>query len=119
MAARPTLSNVLWGRCAVTWLLLPVLLGAQQPSRQMRPALPKTPAKAFDTPQEAADALIDAAEKFDVGALEEILGSDGDEIVLSANTSKIGGELHMLLSRPVKGKPSRWNLAARAEHFFS
>jgi hypothetical protein len=40
-------------------------------------------AKTFDTPQQAADALIAAAEKFDVDALEEIFGPAGDDIVLS------------------------------------
>lgn len=37
--------------------------------------------KAFPTPQAAADALIDAAEKFDVPALEGILGPGGDDII--------------------------------------
>ena len=37
----------------------------------------------FETPQQAADELVDAAEKFDVRALEEIFGPDGDDIVLS------------------------------------
>jgi hypothetical protein len=40
-------------------------------------------AKMFNTPQQAADELIEAAEKFDVHALEEIFGSAGDDIVLS------------------------------------
>ena len=37
----------------------------------------------FDTPQQAADALVNAAEKFDVVALTEIFGPDGNDIVLS------------------------------------
>jgi hypothetical protein len=40
-------------------------------------------AKMFNTPQQAADELVDAAEKFDVHALEEIFGPQGDDIVLS------------------------------------
>ena len=44
---------------------------------------PATDAKAFDTPQKAADALVDAAEKFDVTALTEIFGPKGDEVVFS------------------------------------
>jgi hypothetical protein len=40
-------------------------------------------AKMFNTPQQAADELVDAAEKFDVHALEEIFGPHGDDIVLS------------------------------------
>jgi hypothetical protein len=37
--------------------------------------------RSFSTPQAAADALIDAAEKFDVPALEEIFGPGGKEII--------------------------------------
>jgi len=42
----------------------------------------------FDTPQQAADELVDAAEKFDVRAIEEIFGPDGDDIVLSGEYSQ-------------------------------
>lgn len=38
-------------------------------------------AKTFASPQQAAEALIDAAEKFDVAALTEIFGSDGYDII--------------------------------------
>jgi hypothetical protein len=64
------------------------LLWAIVPSAK-QPAAPKISAasagvspKKFDTPQQAADALVDAAEKFDVRALVDIFGSDGDDIVL-------------------------------------
>ena len=39
--------------------------------------------KGFDTPQQAADALIQAAEAFDVAALKEILGPGSDDLVAS------------------------------------
>jgi hypothetical protein len=39
--------------------------------------------KGFDTPQKAADALVDAAEKFDVAALAEIFGPEGNDIVFT------------------------------------
>ena len=39
--------------------------------------------KEFNTPKEAADSLIQAAESFDVDALKEILGPDSDDIVSS------------------------------------
>jgi hypothetical protein len=39
--------------------------------------------KSFDTPQQAADALIDAADKFDQAALSQIFGADGNDIVFS------------------------------------
>jgi hypothetical protein len=37
----------------------------------------------FDTPQQAADALVSAAEKFDVAELTQIFGPEGDDIVFS------------------------------------
>jgi hypothetical protein len=37
----------------------------------------------FDTPQLAADALVEAAAKFDEAALTQIFGADGDDIVFS------------------------------------
>ena len=45
-------------------------------------------AKTFDTPQQAADALVDAAENFDVAALTSIFGPDGNDIVLSGEFSQ-------------------------------
>jgi Protein of unknown function (DUF2950) len=39
--------------------------------------------KAFDTAQQAGDALIQAAESFDVSALKEILGPGSDDLVAS------------------------------------
>jgi hypothetical protein len=38
----------------------------------------------FATPEQAADAFIEAAEKFDVVALEQIFGPKGDDIVITA-----------------------------------
>src|SRR5215467_5405716 len=38
-------------------------------------------ARSFSSPQEAADALIDAAEKYDEAALTEILGPDSYDII--------------------------------------
>ena len=40
-------------------------------------------AKTFDTPQQAAEVLVDAADKFDVLALAQIFGPGGDDIVFS------------------------------------
>jgi hypothetical protein len=42
--------------------------------------------KEFNTPKEAAESLIQAAESFDVAALKEILGPDSDDIVSSEDT---------------------------------
>jgi hypothetical protein len=47
------------------------------------PAPSPVGAQRFATPQEAADALVDAADKFDVAALTEIFGPEGDDVVFS------------------------------------
>jgi len=66
-----------WASVAVT---MPV--AAQQSARKTPPASVNA-AKTFDTPQQAADVLIAAAEKFDVDVLVEIFGPDGDDVVLT------------------------------------
>ena len=43
--------------------------------------------KTFDTPKQAADALIQAAGKYDVAALKDILGPDSTDLVTSADTT--------------------------------
>ena len=70
---------------AVSLFLLTLPLSAQQSPTGKRPAAGNASlgAKAFATPQEAARALIDAAEKFDVSKMEEIFGSSGDDVVLT------------------------------------
>ena len=72
---------------AVSWALLCTLVVfAQQPSsaNKANPANSSAPsAKGFNTPQDAASALVDAAEKFDVAALMQIFGPGGEDIVLS------------------------------------
>jgi hypothetical protein len=45
-------------------------------------------AKMFGTPQQAAEALVEAAGKFDVDALTEIFGPDGNDIVLSGELAQ-------------------------------
>ena len=45
-------------------------------------------ARTFSTPEEAANALIDAAEKFDVKTLEQILGPGGDDIIHSGEPAR-------------------------------
>jgi hypothetical protein len=44
------------------------------------------PGKAFATPEEAAEALVAATERFDAAALREILGSEGEDIIASEDT---------------------------------
>src|SRR4029077_4439035 len=58
-------------------------LTAQQPAAKTAPAPAAVGAKTFDTPKQAADALVAAAEQFDERALNEILGPNGEDIVFS------------------------------------
>lgn len=75
--------------CTVACICAPLLVSAQEPkAKAVTPVAtaagaPSTGARMFDTPHQAADALVDAAEKFDVAALAQIFGPDGDDIVFS------------------------------------
>src|SRR3954467_12352305 len=60
--------------CALLLLIAPYSIAQTKAS-----AVPK--AKMFSTPEGAADALIDAAEKYDEKALTEILGPDSYDII--------------------------------------
>jgi Protein of unknown function (DUF2950) len=57
------------------------LLGVASQMSAQSLATSAAKARAFTTPEEAAEALIDAAEKFDEAALKEILGPDSYDIV--------------------------------------
>jgi len=63
------------------------VLFAQQQSRANTTLAPRdislSGAKGFNTPQEASRALVDAANKFDVAALMQIFGPEGEDIVFS------------------------------------
>jgi hypothetical protein len=54
-----------------------------QPAVNTSRAVPAESGKSFDAPQQVADALVAAAEKFDVRALEELFGPEVRDIVLS------------------------------------
>jgi hypothetical protein len=59
---------------------------AQQTAPNKAPtttSAPATVAKSFATPQQAADALVAAAENFDENALEQLFGPGGDNIYLT------------------------------------
>src|ERR1051325_5159190 len=78
------LSNLLWAVSIVTLACLLVPGTAAQTATKK--AAMAAQARTFATPQQAADALIEAAEKFDVEALEEIFGPDGRDIIHSGET---------------------------------
>jgi hypothetical protein len=86
---------------------------AQAPAGQKAPAqpptakiAPKVPQKTFDSPDAAAQALIDAASKNDVATLKSVLGSTAKGILTSGDPkqdeaerqefAKIAGEKHHL-----------------------
>jgi len=87
-SANGSLSRLLWIVGAVAWACLcaSVLSVAQQSTAKKTPAAAAAPAagaRSFDTPQQAANVLVDAAEKFDVVALGQIFGPGGEDIVFS------------------------------------
>jgi Protein of unknown function (DUF2950) len=72
----------------VAWVCLcESFISPAQQSSTPKPAVatvvPAAGPKGFDTAQQATDALVGAASKFDEGALTQIFGSDGDDIVFS------------------------------------
>jgi hypothetical protein len=86
-SANGSLSRLLWIVAAVAWACLcaSVLSVAQQSAAKQTPAAaaPAAGARSFDTPQQAANVLIDAADKFDVVSLGQIFGPGGEDIVFS------------------------------------
>src|SRR5438094_6192197 len=57
--------------------------GAPEPKQESTAAASQLQQKQFDTPKQAADALIQVATNFDVAAAKEILGPDGEDIISS------------------------------------
>src|SRR5580765_3827357 len=86
-SANGTFFGLPWMVGALVWACLFTSVGsaAQSTATKTTPSTPGTTAGArgFDTPQQAADVLVDAADKFDVVALGQIFGPGGDDIVFS------------------------------------
>jgi hypothetical protein len=92
-SASKYLLRLLWifSVAAAAYLATPVSFAAQQSADTKTPgANTATDAgpKKFDTPQQAADALVDAAQKFDEAALVRIFGPDGDDVVFSGEAAQ-------------------------------
>lgn len=68
----------------VFFAIATLLLGAPE-TDSPGPASPSSAQLAFATPQKAADALIQAAADYDVPALIQILGPDGEDLVSSSD----------------------------------
>ena len=62
---------------------LGLALHAATPSKSDAPLTAQPAQKQFDTPKQAADALVQVASNFDVAAAKEILGPDSEDIVAS------------------------------------
>ena len=73
----------LMSTAASVFLPAPWLLAAQQSTAKTDPVPVAVSVRTFDTPQQAADVLIAAAEKFDEHILEEIFGPGGEDIIFS------------------------------------
>jgi len=70
---------------AILFSVLPILLFAASQSNEPNTAPSQLVQKAFATPQQAAAALIRAADSFDLQMLIEILGPSGRDLVSSAD----------------------------------
>ena len=66
-----------------SFCLLGFDLHAATPSKSDAASAPQPSQKQFDTPKQAADALVQVAVNFDLTAAKEILGPDGEDIVAS------------------------------------
>ena len=77
-------------------------------------------AESFATAQQAADALIDAAEKFDVASLVDIFGPGGEEIVLTGEYPQDRQRaLDFAAHAREKNTIFQWTPRTRAVHFSS
>jgi hypothetical protein len=73
----------LFASAIVISCLLSLTVHAAPPAKTDAPATSQPKQKEFDTPKQAADALIQVAANFDVAAAKEILGPDSDDIISS------------------------------------
>jgi hypothetical protein len=78
-----TKSLIFWKSPLIAFALLVSAGLALGAAAEKKEAAPQTTQKGFDTAQQAADALIQAAEAFDVAVLKEILGPGSEDIVAS------------------------------------
>ena len=94
ISANKNLLGLAWAVSAIAMacLSVPDLLTAQQPEAKEAPAAAVTPSaagnKTFDSPQQAADTLVSAAEQWDETTLIEIFGPGGDDIVLTGELAQ-------------------------------
>ena len=87
MKLKATLISSLRASLFASAILLSLFLGtglhAAPQAKEDAAATSQAKQKGFDTPQQAADSLVQAAAAFDVPALEEILGPGSEDIISS------------------------------------
>ena len=81
MKSKP--ANLFGSKILQTLLLVALICTAEEFSQAQQSKQQATAQKAFATPKEAVEAIILATENFDVTALKEILGPQGDDLVSS------------------------------------
>ncbi|RPJ49481.1 MAG: DUF2950 domain-containing protein [Acidobacteria bacterium] len=89
VTSRSSVLNWVWPVCVIAFMSPMVLTGQTETPTTTKAASGATAQpRTFATPQEAADALIDAAEKFDVAALDQMFGSAGSDIIFTGETPR-------------------------------
>ena len=84
-------SKLLWIVVTASAMFLAVRIpsaAAQQSSEKKASTTNTAGAKAFDTPEQAADTLVDAAEKFDQVTLGQIFGPQGEDIIFTGEVAQ-------------------------------
>ena len=82
-------------------------LHAATPSKSDAASAAQPAQKQFDTPQQAADALIQVAANFDVAAAKETLGPDSEDIVASEDPVQDKNRAAEFAAKEKKKCPSR------------
>jgi Protein of unknown function (DUF2950) len=74
----------------IVFSLILVLIGtlSAQPTQSNPASTPRIPAATYATPEAAADAIIAAAEAFDVAAIEQVVGSDGKDLFVTSEPAR-------------------------------
>ena len=90
-SAHTSLSRLGYIVAATASLLLPVAFAAEPEAAPKATSAARTNAslaEKFASPKQAADALVAAAEKFDVDTLTKIFGPEGKDIILTGETPR-------------------------------
>ena len=83
---KPKMNNKVWLRIfgiASTIILSCAIVSGAAPAAKSPAAAPAAKQKEFNTPEEAADELVKAAESFDLAVLAEILGPESKDVLTS------------------------------------